>query len=106
MKLVKIAALSLIMASPLAAQDVEPFVNLFSDEGITARLTESGYSDVVVTRDGTDLRITAMRDGAEHEMVYDMTTGALVEVDGAGYELGTPPAVAGSSEADTGAGSD
>lgn len=131
MKILKIAALSLVMATPLAAQTsnsaqeqgqdpessatpaittpsaaaapaamptVEPYVHLFSDEGITARLTESGYSDVVVTRDGTKLKINATRDGAAHEMVYDMTTGALVEVDGAGYSMGTPPGVSGTTE--------
>lgn len=104
MKLFKIAALSLFAATPLAAQtavavvEVEPYVHLFSDEGVTARLTESGYEDIAITRDGMDLKINATKDGAAHEMVYDMGTGTLKEVDGAGYSLGTPAGLAGSGE--------
>lgn len=103
MKLFKIAALSLVMATPLAAQDA-PYVHLFSDEGITARLAESGYTDISITREGTKLKINGTVDGASHEMVYDMTTGALVEVDGAGYVIGVPPAIGGTTSADGNAG--
>lgn len=103
MKLFRIAALSLVMATPLAAQDA-PYVHLFSDEGITARLTESGYTDISIVRDGPKLKINGTLDGTAHEMVYDMNTGALVEVDGAGYVMGVPPAIGGTTSADGQAG--
>jgi len=101
MKLFKIAALSMIVASPLAAQTAEePYVHLFSDQGITARLTESGYTDIGIARDGMKLMIDATKDGSAHHLVYDMTTGALIEVDGAGYTMGTPPGIPGKTESE------
>lgn len=78
--------------TPVQSVTVDPvFVDLYSDDGVNSRLKESGYDNVVVTRDGNKLNITADKDGVSQNLEYDTTTGTLVKVDGAGYTVGTAP---------------
>lgn len=101
MTLFKITALTLATALPTfaAAQTAAPaqtpaYVNLINDDSITSRLKEAGYTDITVMRDGGKLTIDATKDGAAHNLVYDISTGALTEVDGAGYTVeSSAPAV-------------
>lgn len=67
---------------------VETLTDIEDDAKVTARLTEAGYSDIKVTRADNKLTVEAVKDGTPQNLVYDVTTGALTTVDGAGYKVG------------------
>lgn len=84
------------MPAPVTT-DVPLYVNLINDDSITSRLEEAGYTDVTISRSGSTLTIDATRSGEPTNLVYDLNTGALQTVDGAGYEVpnATTPAASG-----------
>ncbi|WP_162784704.1 hypothetical protein [Paracoccus suum] len=67
---------------------VETLTDMDDDAKVTARLTEAGYTDIKITREDNKLQVEANKDGTPQNLVYDMTTGTLTTVDGAGYTVG------------------
>lgn len=115
-------------AAPATTSETPAYVNLINDDSITSRLEEAGYENVKITRQGSNLTIDATKEGAPTNLVYDLNTGTLTAVDGAGYEVptaapltqggdtdmgksdqsdaGTPPSDDPGPNSDTGAGPD
>ena len=94
------AAPTTTVVVPVVIQHLEDAAD---DAKVTAVLTEAGYKDVKLTRDGTKLTIDATKDGTAVNLVYDTTTGALTMVDGAGYTVpATAPGVQTGDKSQTG----
>lgn len=53
-----------------------------NDEAIRNALESQGFANVLITRDGTTLTVTADREGEMVELVYSTATGRLITVDG------------------------
>lgn len=77
-----------VPADGAAPMYVETLTDIEDDAKVTARLTEAGYTDIKVTRADNKLTVEAVKDGTPQNLEYDVTTGALTTVDGAGYKVG------------------
>lgn len=71
-----------------------------NNEMIAETLIAQGYSDVVISREGPILTVTAQRAAVPIELVYSTANGRLISVDG----VETRPAAGGTSAGDTATG--
>ncbi|MGP9803735.1 hypothetical protein [Paracoccus sp. NSM] len=60
----------------------EALAQAANDEAIRNALESQGFGNVLITRDGTTLTVTADRAGEMVELVYSTATGRLITVDG------------------------
>lgn len=53
-----------------------------TDHALTDQLQKQGFQDVSLVRDGTQLKVSGMRQGEELTLIYDGAQGRLVQVSG------------------------
>ncbi|QDA36199.1 hypothetical protein E4191_18910 (plasmid) [Paracoccus liaowanqingii] len=66
----------------VAEGDYPPLESIENYEAIAETLSDQGYSDIFIQREGPILTVTAQRAGIPTELVYSTANGRLVSVDG------------------------
>ncbi|WP_112874015.1 hypothetical protein [Paracoccus endophyticus] len=69
-------------AVALAGAPVPTLEQMANNEAVAGLLLAQGFRDVEIDRDGVLMTVTAQRDGVPVELVYNTSTGRLIEQDG------------------------
>ena len=69
-------------AVAVAGAPVPTLEQMANNEAVAGLLLAQGFRDVEIDRDGVLMTVTAQRDGVPVELVYNTSTGRLIEQDG------------------------
>lgn len=82
----QVAATSAVPGSPaaiaVAGAPVPTIEQMANNEAVAGVLLAQGFGDVEIERDGVLMTVTAQHDGTPVELVYNTSTGRLIEQDG------------------------